>query len=330
MVTNQLDISKCANFLPPYPVAKREHAKERYQEDMAKGAEKQAKELAKKTLEEEKQRAELEEFRKWKLTVSEKVEEQPKKTAPKKTEKKKTAPKKTPVKQQYEKCPQRRGLILMMNRRLRKLSAITHRFSKILSISMIICPEIYILGNVLNPMSEVLSYKYPQINPAVRANQETWNESKSINGSKFSRIFYRIEIRFGGVTVESLTHYADLVAMYCSSVPQMKAALLKLNEDFGGENWHVESGRIFTHLLMSSLWITDQTLPTALIQSGGITLELLLSRVSNYFVSHTDAYYELREPCLKWPGLTPDPSFTIGLRFALAQILLSPSGYDLQ
>ena len=131
-------------------------------------------------------------------------------------------------------------------------------------------------------MSAVLSYRYPAINPAVRANQETWNESKSINGSVFrsdmnqsvliniasntqflktvqsyltgtvtpydangapltgatvknskqgiSRIFSRIEICFGGVAVESLTHYADLVAMYYSSVPQTKAALLKFTE----------------------------------------------------------------------------------------------------
>ena len=95
--------ARAANKLSKYPVAKRERAKEMYQEDVAKEAERKAKELAKKMLEEEKQKAELEEFRKWKSTVSEKVEEPPKKTAPKKTEKKKTAPKKTPAKQPAEK-----------------------------------------------------------------------------------------------------------------------------------------------------------------------------------------------------------------------------------
>ena len=48
-------------------------------EDVSKEAERKASELAKKMLEEETQKAELEEFPKWKSTVSEEVKEPPKK-----------------------------------------------------------------------------------------------------------------------------------------------------------------------------------------------------------------------------------------------------------
>ena len=219
-------------------------------------------------------------------------------------------------------------------------------------------------------MSAVLSYRYPPVNPAVKANSELYNKSPSTNGVVFrsdmnqsvliniasntqflktvqsyltgtvtpydvdgnevkgaavknskqgvSRIFSRISIRFGGVEVESFSNYADLLAMYYNSVPQTKADMLKFTEGFSDDNWHKDGGRKFAHLLMSSLWVTDQALPLPLIQSGGITVELFLAPASDYFISDNVAYYELREPVLNWLGITPSPDYIIGLRQAVA------------
>ena len=98
--------TRAANKLTKYPVAKRERAKEMYEEDVAKEAERKAKELAKKMLEEEKQKAELEEFRKWKSGQSEEVKEAPKKkkvAAPKKPVAQKKAPAKPVAKKSAKK-----------------------------------------------------------------------------------------------------------------------------------------------------------------------------------------------------------------------------------
>ena len=127
-------------------------------------------------------------------------------------------------------------------------------------------------------------------------------------------------MRFGGVAVESLTHYADLVVMYYSSVPQTKAVLLKFTEGFGDDNWFVEGGRKCAHMLMGSCFVTDQALPLPLIHLGGISCEFWINWASEIFVSDNVAYYESKTQCLKWLlGVIADPTFTIGLRSAVAQ-----------
>ena len=128
-----------------------------------------------------------------------------------------------------------------------------------------------------------------------------------------SRAFSRMQIKVGGVVVEDLQYYSDLLALYYSGTSQHKRSLLGRMEGFGKTDWFTAGPKKFAHAIMSSLWISDQSLPLPLIQSsGGVTIELFLAPASELFTSSNVAYYTL-EPQMKWLGVTPDPAFTISL-----------------
>lgn len=133
-----------------------------------------------------------------------------------------------------------------------------------------------------------------------------------------TRAFNRMVIRFGGVVVEDLQYYSDLLALYYSTLPTTRKSVLQRLEGFGKTDWFASGKKKFAHALMSSLWVTDQALPLPLIQSGGITVELFLAPASDLFTSSNVAYYEIQQPHFSYMGIVPDPSYTIALRSAVA------------
>ncbi|KAJ3051749.1 hypothetical protein HK097_007237 [Rhizophlyctis rosea] len=225
-------------------------------------------------------------------------------------------------------------------------------------------------------MTSVVSYRFPPINPAVKANSDRYNSTTALNGSVFrsdqnqsilfnfadttqflstvqsyltgtitckdaqnntiaanagstgvvntfqgiSRCFSRVEIKLGGVVIETSSSYSDLLAMYYSSLPKTKKDMLKYTEGFSDPNWFgVSASRKFAHLLMSSLWVTPQCLPLPLIKSGGLTVELYLAPASDVFPSSNVDHYKVSSPSFKWLGVTPSMDYIIGLQNSVFQ-----------
>ncbi|KAJ3027892.1 hypothetical protein HDV00_010791 [Rhizophlyctis rosea] len=126
-------------------------------------------------------------------------------------------------------------------------------------------------------------------------------------------------IRFGGVVVEDVQYYSDVLALYYATLPTTRKSVLQRLEGYGSTGYFSNGKKKFAHALMSSLWVTPQSLPLPLIQCGGITIELFLAPASDLFTSANVAYYEVQQPHFSWMGITPDPSYTIALRSAVAQ-----------
>ncbi|KAJ3270862.1 hypothetical protein HK104_004830 [Borealophlyctis nickersoniae] len=77
-------------------------------------------------------------------------------------------------------------------------------------------------------------------------------------------------------------------------------------------------GRECVHMLMSSLFCTEQALPLPLISSNGVTIELFLAPVESLFISPSVAYYEISSIKFNWLSIVPDVSYTTSLRAAVA------------
>lgn len=131
-----------------------------------------------------------------------------------------------------------------------------------------------------------------------------------------SRAFSRLVIRIGNAIVEDLA-YNDLLAMYYSTCPWGRKALLKRMEGFSKTDHFATGRKRFQHFIMSSLFVTDQCLPLPLCV-GGISIELFLAPASDVFTSANVSYYTVEQPAFKWLSITPDPAFTIGLRSSVA------------
>ena len=132
-----------------------------------------------------------------------------------------------------------------------------------------------------------------------------------------TRCFSRMVIRFGGVVVEDL-QYNDLLAMYYATASQSKKLLLKKFEGFGDTNFYANGKRKWTHLIMSSLFVTDQCLPLPLLASGaGVQIELFLAPASELFTHAAVSYYTLSGVFFKYMGITPDPAYTMALKSAV-------------
>ena len=133
-----------------------------------------------------------------------------------------------------------------------------------------------------------------------------------------TRAFNRMVIRFGGVVVEDISYYSNVLVMYYATLPQTRKNILRSLEGFSDTGHYATGKRKFSHALMSFLWVTDQAICLPLIQSGGITIELFLAPASDLFTSSNVAYYEIQQPTFRWMGITHDPSYTIALRSSLA------------
>ncbi|KAJ3024990.1 hypothetical protein HDV00_000486 [Rhizophlyctis rosea] len=92
-------------------------------------------------------------------------------------------------------------------------------------------------------------------------------------------------------------------------------------EGFGNTDYFDAGKKKWAHLIMSSLWVTDQALPVPLCLSGaGVQLELFFAPASELFTSANVSNYTIEQPSFKWKGITPDPSYTISLRSAVAGV----------
>lgn len=219
-------------------------------------------------------------------------------------------------------------------------------------------------------MSEVLSYKFPQIQPETNASAERWTEQKPINGSVFrsdqnqsviihlasgsefvktvqsflagtvvprdaagavvtgattsqqglSRIFSRLQIRIGSAIVEDLTGYNDILALYYATATKNRKSMLKRLEGYGTSDYLDGGGRKFAHMLMSSLFVTDQALPLPFLSGSGsaVSIELTLAPASEVFTSNNVSYYTLENVSFKYLGITPNPAYTMAMTNAIA------------
>jgi hypothetical protein len=221
-------------------------------------------------------------------------------------------------------------------------------------------------------MSEVLSYRYPPINPASIGNQEQWWESKPTNGSVFrsdqnqsiiinmssnsqylktvqsfltgtlvaraangakvtdastrntkqgiSRAFSRLIVRFGGAIVEDIHNYSDALALTYALESVGRKKLLTKTEGYAKDDVFTTAGSFrWAHMLLSSLWVTDQLLPLPFITVGGISLEIFLAPANEVFTTPNVEYYTLENISFKWQAVTPDPNYTLQMRSAIAQ-----------
>ena len=128
----------------------------------------------------------------------------------------------------------------------------------------------------------------------------------------------RLVIRFGSLVVEDIQSYSDLLALYYASASKSKKALLRHLERYGNTEAFTTGGQKYAHLLMSSLFVTDQAIPLPLIANGGISIEIFLNQASSVFTSANVSYYQIESPTFKYMGLTPNPAYTVGLRSAVA------------
>ena len=134
-----------------------------------------------------------------------------------------------------------------------------------------------------------------------------------------TRCFSRMVVRFGGTIIEDNSYYADTVGLHYSQLPNTRKEMLKRLEGFGNTSYFAGGGKKFAHPLFSSLFMSDSALPTPIIAAGGITVELFLAPAKEVFTTENVAYYTLENVQYKFLSVTPDPSFTIGLRSAVAQ-----------
>lgn len=218
-------------------------------------------------------------------------------------------------------------------------------------------------------MSEVLSFKYPPINPAVTGNLEQWREARPINGSVFrsdqnqsiiinvasnseylktvqsfldgklvpraadgsevstgttntkqgmSRAFSRLVIRIGGAICEDIHFYNDVLGLSYSTLSPGRKSLLKRLEGFGDTGWFGNGGRRFAHMIFSSLWVTNQSIPLPFVTASGVSLELYLAPANEIYTSANVVYYTIEDVSLKYQAITPDPAYTIQMRNAIA------------
>lgn len=218
-------------------------------------------------------------------------------------------------------------------------------------------------------MSEVLSYKYPPINPAVSGNMEEWREQRPQNGSVFcsdqnqsiiinvasnsqflktvqsfltgrlvprgadgaqvttgttnsrqgmSRAFSRLVVRFGSAIVEDVSNYSDALGLQYSTMSIGKKDLLERIEGYRDTAYFAGGGRRWAHMILSSLWVTDQALPLPFIAAGGISLEFYLAPANEVFTSANVNYYTLEDVSFKYQAITPDPAYTLSMRNAIA------------
>ncbi|KAJ3053535.1 hypothetical protein HK097_004083 [Rhizophlyctis rosea] len=167
-------------------------------------------------------------------------------------------------------------------------------------------------------MRTIMSYLAGTLVPNAADGSDVVNAGTTSSYQGLTRAFNRMVIRFGGVVVEDISSYSDVLAMYYSTLPETRRKVLKALEGFGDTGAWKNGKRKWAHALMSSLFVTDQSLPLPLIQSGGITIELFWAPASELFTSANVAYYEIQQPSFRWMGITPDPSYTIALRSAVA------------
>lgn len=135
--------------------------------------------------------------------------------------------------------------------------------------------------------------------------------------SGISRVFQRLIIRFNGVVVEQVDSYNDLCSLYYATTRLSKKALLRTCEGYGDTTALASGKKEWAHLIMSSLWVTPQTLPLPLIEGSGIQLEFVLADKASLFTTTNIAYYKLFDVCFKYLAVTPSPAFTIGLKNAV-------------
>jgi hypothetical protein len=128
----------------------------------------------------------------------------------------------------------------------------------------------------------------------------------------------RLVIRFGSLVVEDIQSYADLLALYYATASKSKKNLLRKLEGYGNTEAFKLGGQKYAHLLMSSLWVTDQAIPIPLVANGGVSIEVFLNPASTVFTSANVAYYQIESPTFKWMGISPNPSYVMGLRSAVA------------
>lgn len=224
-------------------------------------------------------------------------------------------------------------------------------------------------------MTEVLSYRFPSVNPQTTGNNNQWSNSLPINGSVFrsdqnqsiifniastsqflrtvqsfvsgritpydatgavvgsaaapaaataitgqglSRAFSRLVIRFGSAIVEDITSYSDLLALAYSIETPGRKRLLTMVEGTSNPAFLQRGPTYFAHMLYSSLFVTDQALPLPFISQGGISIELFLAPASDIFLSTNVAFYTIDQMSFKWLAITPDPTWTIQMKAAIA------------
>jgi len=162
-----------------------------------------------------------------------------------------------------------------------------------------------------------MSYLAGTIVPkAADGSEATAGTKSSFQG--VTRAFSRMQIRFGGIVVEDINFYNDVLALHYATLPQTRKHVLASLEGFGNVDAFSTGKKKFAHALLSSLWVTDQSLPLPLLSSGGVTIELWLAPVQELFTSANVAYYEIQSPVFRWQGLTPSPDYTISLRSAVS------------
>ena len=121
------------------------------------------------------------------------------------------------------------------------------------------------------------SYLAGTIVPKAADGSDIVNAATTSSYQGCSRIFNRMVIRFGGVVVEDIPYYSDVLALYYAQLPQTRKNILRSLEGFSDTAYYTTGNKKFAHAIMSSLWVTDQALPLPLILGagggGGITIE---------------------------------------------------------
>ena len=118
--------------------------------------------------------------------------------------------------------------------------------------------------------------------------------------------------------MEDISNYNDLVALYYKTMPVHRKNILQKMEGYGLTNIFAGGARKWAHPLMSSLFVTPQSLPLPLVASGGITVEIFLSPASTLYTTAGVSYYTIDSPSWKWMALSPSPDYTVALRSAVA------------
>jgi hypothetical protein len=168
-------------------------------------------------------------------------------------------------------------------------------------------------------LKTVQSFLTGTLVPRTNSGAEVTDAATRNTKQGMSRAFSRLIIRFGGAIVEDIQHYSDALALTYALESVGRKKLLQKTEGF--ENTQVfTGGRLrWAHMLLSSLWVTDQLLPLPFITVGGISLEIVLAPANEVFTSSNVDYYTLEDVSFKWLGVTPDPNYTLQMRSAIAQ-----------
>lgn len=128
----------------------------------------------------------------------------------------------------------------------------------------------------------------------------------------------RLVVKAGGATVEDTqSNYPTILSQLYATAPLSRKLYLQTMEGYGTTNGLVSGvGRKYCHSLVTSLFITEQTIPLPVI-SGGLTIELTIGSTSSLFTSTNVSYFTVEQPTFVWQSVIPSPDYTYKLMSAL-------------